>query len=391
MFAILGNAFTLLAIVNYPALRTPSNVFIFNLALNDLTTGLLTPLAVITNYAKPEYTQFSGNDTQDIHWIGIPVRFSHHKRSTEIHMFSNISRDANKDKRNGVTISNPASFQITQNQFNTSHFNSTTKNNLSIFKGTNQLLENITFHNQRNVSYNVKKFKLWSRLCQSKELLGMLVPTCGSMFSILIISVDRYIFIQRPLQYYNIVTIKRAIIVCIFLWMCMVALGPGTLYFYLRIEIWFSCDSSMWDFWYFYAYITPFFIIITGTNIILYGQIASVAFGKSKVVQPVTGENGISAMNRKMGNENKVTKMLAIVLGLYFLFYFPSVIFGSFSQESHITLVVLKYISYLLWYMSMCVNPWIYVWKSKDFRRAFVKLLYLKHVEMVDPNGVSSY
>ncbi len=74
-----------------------------------------------------------------------------------------------------------------------------------------------------------------------------------------------------------------------------------------------------------------------------------------------------------------------------FLFYFPSVIFGSFSQESHITLVVLKYISYLLWYMSMCVNPWIYVWKSKDFRRAFVKLLHLKHVKMVDPNGVSSY
>ena len=324
---VFGNGLTMIAIIKYDFLKSATNVFIFSLALNDFQIGLMTPLAVATHYTRPSVTQgYIDNRTT---------------MNTKDSNFPNLT---NKGES----------------------LNQTWGRNTSM-DGNNQQFEKVAF--------DPEYFAKWSRMCLAKEITNTL-QSFGSIICIFLISVDRFIFIEKPLRYYGLMDIRKALFSCMSLWIVCVVVGPVLIPLYVHPEPAQPCDTSLWSSMYFYGIVTPLFTVLTVTNVILYIRIAYVAFSKSNSVAPAT----LSAQNqefyKKVRKENKITKMLSIVLGLYVALYLPTVIFGSFGGESSLDiLIVIKYISYMLWFTAMCVNPFIYVWKSKDFRKAFVLLL----------------
>ncbi len=222
---------------------------------------------------------------------------------------------------------------------------------------------------------DLSSFEMWSKLCLAKEITGSL-QSIGSIVGIFLISVDRFIFIEKPLRYHTLMNVRKAIGICVFMWTLSFVVGPVLLPFHLHLRPEEPCDTSTWSSVYFYGIATPFFTILTVTNVALYARIAFVAFKRASVAPAVAP---LSADYKKLRRDNKITKMLCIVLGLYFVLYLPSILFGSFdNHDSLAVLVVLKYVSFLLWFSAMCVNPFIYVWKSKEFRKAFCFLLHLK-------------
>ena len=61
---------------------------------------------------------------------------------------------------------------------------------------------------------------IWAQLCHI-ELFLNLISGCGNFYSILLISIDQYIYITRPLQYHLIVTRFQTSLAIVILW-CLI-------------------------------------------------------------------------------------------------------------------------------------------------------------------------
>lgn len=332
--AVFGNGLTMVAITRCEFLKSATNIFIFSLALNDFQIGLMTPLSVIIHYTRPAVTFDS---------------------------LSNCSLNSNlgNGKCNVTAFSKNEGFL----NWTSNHNNRTIDNNNEQFKKMN---------------YDKNYFAKWSRLCLAKEITNSL-QSFGSIIGIFLISVDRFIFIEKPLRYHDLMDIRKAIFSCILLWSMCIVVGPVLIPFSADPKPTEVCDTSIWSPVYFYGIVTPLFALLTTTNVILYVRIAFVAFSKSKtIVAPSVSTNQRNEINKQVQKGNRVTRMLSIVLGLYFVLYLPTIVFGSFGDETDSDiLIIIKYVSFMLFFTAMCVNPFIYAWKSKEFRRAFGRVLHV--------------
>ncbi len=86
-----------------------------------------------------------------------------------------------------------------------------------------------------------------------------------------------------------------------------------------------------------------------------------------------------TSSRRKQHKENKITRMLGLVLGVYLCAYIPSAITASIlnGQVSSTAFMIDKTVA-LFWWSNSWANPLIYAWKNIEFRRAFKRLLGLE-------------
>ena len=82
----------------------------------------------------------------------------------------------------------------------------------------------------------------------------------------------------------------------------------------------------------------------------------------------------------------RLTKMLALVVGLYVALYVPHVVLVLVTDRGD--LVGLVQAAVLISDINFWINPLIYAWKSKDFRKAFKKILGTRFGKVT--NGVSN-
>ena len=69
-----------------------------------------------------------------------------------------------------------------------------------------------------NLSYAIQ---IWERLCVAKETLNLIFVGAG-LFSLLWVSIDRYIYIHYPYYYIQKVTIPRSILAAVLTWFLIV-------------------------------------------------------------------------------------------------------------------------------------------------------------------------
>ena len=342
-----GNGLTMVAIIKFDFLKSATNVFIFSLALNDFQIGLMTPLSIIIHYTRPQFT-------------------------FEFQSFNNCNLNTDwNGKRSIAVVSNVDSTDF-----------------LNWTLGCNNMTDAGKKEHFKLILYDHSYFAKWSRLCLAKEITNSL-QSFGSITGIFLIAVDRFIFIEKPLRYHDIMTVRKALFSCTLMWILSIVVGPVPVPFFVNPVPTEVCDTSIWSSVYFYGVIAPLFGIITTANIIMYLRIAYVAFSKSKTtVTPfVLTDRDSSEISKQVKKGTKITKMLSIVLGLYFVLYLPSILFGSFGQENDSdVLIVVKYVSFILFFTAMCVNPVIYAWKSKDFKRAFSQILFFRKNIQVNIN-----
>ena len=211
----------------------------------------------------------------------------------------------------------------------------------------------------------------------------------ASIFTMVIMSIDRYLAIAHPLKSIQYRTVKNAGIVCMFLWMlCMIIILPFWMYTVARNEPGGHTHCRIeWpretihqyiihdQFWVYFCIVIGFIIpciIMIVSYILLLRQLT---YKKDEV----------NLQTRKP--IKKVTKMVFIVTVVFIVCWTPITVFNYISariradalinprdiqQYSAHALTLLKVFSLCgqaLVYISSCCNPFIYAISSQNFRK----------------------
>ncbi|XP_063781388.1 alpha-1D adrenergic receptor [Pseudophryne corroboree] len=231
----------------------------------------------------------------------------------------------------------------------------------------------------------------------------------ASIMSLCIISIDRYVGVKHSLKYPTIMTEKKAVVILILLWVSSMVISIGPLLGWkeppppddskcsITEEPGYALFSSLFSFY------LPLLVIL-----IMYFKVYIVARRTTKSLEAgvkkernksmevvlrihcrsVMGEasargkghnfrSSLSVRLIKFSREKKAAKTLAIVVGVFILCWLPFFIvlpLGSFFPTLKPSDGVFKVI-FWLGYFNSCVNPIIYPCSSKEFKRAFIRLL----------------
>ncbi|XP_069809302.1 alpha-1B adrenergic receptor [Dendropsophus ebraccatus] len=232
----------------------------------------------------------------------------------------------------------------------------------------------------------------------------------ASIFSLCAISIDRYIGVRYSLQYPTIVTRKRVLLALLGVWMLSIVISIGPLLGWKQQTVTDEavCDITTEPFYAIFSSLTSFYIPLI-VILVMYCRVYVVAKritknleagvmkesmdskeltlrihcrnmndgspnSKSKNQQP---RSSLSVRLLKFSREKKAAKTLGIVVGLFILCWLPfftALPLGSIFKELEPPLTVQKVI-FWLGYFNSCLNPIIYPCSSKEFKRAFIRIL----------------
>ncbi|XP_056373312.1 alpha-1B adrenergic receptor [Hyla sarda] len=232
----------------------------------------------------------------------------------------------------------------------------------------------------------------------------------ASIFSLCAISIDRYIGVRYTLQYPTIVTRRRVLLVLLGVWMLSIVISIGPLLGWKQQTVTDEavCDITTEPFYAIFSSLTSFYIPLI-VILLMYCRVYVVAKritknleagvmkenmdskeltlrihcrnmndgspnSKSKNQQP---RSSLSLKLLKFSREKKAAKTLGIVVGLFILCWLPfftALPLASIFKELEPPETVQKVI-FWLGYFNSCLNPIIYPCSSKEFKRAFIRIL----------------
>ncbi|XP_018413353.1 PREDICTED: alpha-1B adrenergic receptor [Nanorana parkeri] len=232
----------------------------------------------------------------------------------------------------------------------------------------------------------------------------------ASIFSLCAISIDRYIGVRYSLQYPTIVTRKRVLLALLCVWILATVISIGPLLGWkqqantdesvcnITTEPFYAIFSSLGSFY------IPLIVIL-----VMYCRVYVVAkritknleagvmkermdskeltlrihcrnmhdrMPNSKTKNQQT-RSSLSLKLLKFSREKKAAKTLGIVVGLFILCWLPfftALPLGSISEQLQPPETLQKVI-FWLGYFNSCINPVIYPCSSKEFKRAFIRIL----------------
>ncbi|XP_074847772.1 alpha-1D adrenergic receptor [Carettochelys insculpta] len=234
----------------------------------------------------------------------------------------------------------------------------------------------------------------------------------ASIMSLCIISVDRYIGVKHSLKYPAIMTERKALLILAVVWLASAVISVGPLLGWkepppadesicrITEEPGYALFSSLCSFYLPLAVIlVMYFRVYVVARRTTRSLEAGVKKERSKSMQvvlrihcrsgpgqdPLASSRGkghnlrssLSVRLLKFSREKKAAKTLAIVVGVFVLCWFPFFFvlpLGSFFPSLKPSDMVFKVI-FWLGYFNSCVNPIIYPCSSKEFKRAFIRLL----------------
>ena len=194
----------------------------------------------------------------------------------------------------------------------------------------------------------------------------------GNILSICLISIDRFIYMHYPLKYHQIATLARTRGAILVMWGFLLVTASLSMAVG-RKENPKSCRfSEVLSLKILLPIIGVIFIPATIVTVILYVKIAYLAWRKSR--ENLSGQD----TNLSIGDsiQIKITKMMTIVLGSYFVLYVPSVTLTILAKSS--SPKWLRQLQAFFTNASLAntwINPIIYAWRDKTFRAYFKKIL----------------
>ena len=225
----------------------------------------------------------------------------------------------------------------------------------------------------------------WYDLCKVKEYFLSIIFH-ANIFSTFLIGIERFIYLHFPLRYPFLMDERRAVTIISVLWMSLLIFCA--LHVFLLSH---DAPPVLCDYKYMFPPATSAIVfiysygVISGLTGIVYMKIGHLAVKKART--PCTPTTHRSTMCRCYMSkiQFKVTKMIAMVLGLYFVFYFPIAIITPLVPVRNPPryLVVIRYILASLWYGTSWCNPFIYAWHNDSFRTTFKSMLTCRHGHQV--------
>ncbi|XP_078117008.1 alpha-1A adrenergic receptor [Sander vitreus] len=235
----------------------------------------------------------------------------------------------------------------------------------------------------------------------------------ASILSLCVISIDRYIGVKHCLKYPTIMTEKKAVTILVLVWVSSTVISVGPLLGWkepppvddricsITEEPGYALFSSLFSFY------LPLMVIL-----IMYFRVYVVARRTTKSLEagvkrernksmevvlrihcrsvledarPTCSKStknhpfrsSLSVRLMKFSREKKAAKTLAIVVGMFILCWLPFFFFlpmGALFPALKPPETVFKVV-FWLGYFNSCINPMIYPCSSKEFQRAFTRLL----------------
>ena len=183
------------------------------------------------------------------------------------------------------------------------------------------------------------------------------------------ITIDRYVAICHPFFYHTFATCKKYIlstIVSWVLWIIFIFLGAK----------WFLTNRLLHD------VLTAAIILLAFiVYVVCYGKILAVLLKQRLSVINIGEIERQSAEDRQYRKRERAnTSMIALVVGFFFLSYFPLAVFLTYTatrqgsnKKIEGSFIASTWIHFLVLFNS-CVNPFIYCSKSKEIRNACKKM-----------------
>ncbi|XP_038651383.1 alpha-1A adrenergic receptor-like isoform X1 [Scyliorhinus canicula] len=232
----------------------------------------------------------------------------------------------------------------------------------------------------------------------------------ASIMSLCAISIDRYIGVRYSLRYPSIVTEKKAVLAVVGVWLLSIVISIGPLLGWkqpaplnerecqITEEPGYALFSSLGSF---YIPLTVILVMYCRVYIVAKRTTKNLEAGVMKetsdsseltlrihcrniqddpIVSRSKGHHARSSLSvrlLKFSREKKAAKTLGIVVGMFILCWLPFFIalpIGSLFPNLRPTETVFKVV-FWLGYSNSCVNPIIYSCSSKEFKRAFIRIL----------------
>ncbi|XP_078381456.1 histamine H2 receptor-like [Oculina patagonica] len=217
----------------------------------------------------------------------------------------------------------------------------------------------------------------------SVAVLGL---ACASFSHLLLISIDRYIAIKDSLRYQEIVT-KQRIKKCVFLaWVVTV--------FTTIEEIFLAIMERKNKVYSVYWTLTGVIAVIIGLVYIAgicycYLYIFSETRRQNKRLQT---EQLPQEEAKRVKRDNKAANTLTLILAALIVTYLPTImlflVIATFSNDKlnpRLKAILSSWASTLVLLGSL-VNPFIYCWRSKKLRRAFLEIFHVRKPENRAPD-----
>ena len=242
------------------------------------------------------------------------------------------------------------------------------------------------------MAFHVKP-SLWKNIYACVAQFSLFVASnAASLTCLLMVSLDRYIAVVYPLHYHTYLSPRNTKIMLSTIGINGIALGIFTATAGLtsnKLKEGLSCDyaTDVFDLVGIIGLCCSglFFLFIV---FLMYSRIFWVARKHRRTIQVQENHRG-KTMNTK--RENKTAVTLAIVVGLFFACWFPmNVVFMMMGLGIKTSFIKSLYQPCIIVAVTnSAMNPFIYGWRNKEFKQAYIKIIRCKTSETLQGTGES--
>ncbi len=238
------------------------------------------------------------------------------------------------------------------------------------------------------ITHNVEA-PAFTHLCRLNVFLNY-VSILGNHYNILFVTIEKFIYIVRPLRYVSIVTQFRTSVAIVALWCAAIIQVSVALVFHQTIRK--PCNLVK-----LFRNSAYYYIMLVQSSVIIFIVIAcnvKILWTAEQLRRTEPHISNIGEARRTQHMEElrrrRMAQTMAIISGVFLLCYVPVITFNMVianlspaQRRSYGIVLCMRILKIFLWMQSL-VNPFIFAWRNKSFRRAFKELLPTK-VNRVEP------
>ncbi|CAO1382419.1 unnamed protein product [Diamesa hyperborea] len=220
---------------------------------------------------------------------------------------------------------------------------------------------------------------LWCKFVQY-----MIVVTChASVYTLVLMSLDRFLAVVHPISSISIRTEKNALLATAIAWLVIIttAIPVGITHGEIEFEdgdrlsrkcVFLSEEGYSHAAFHIAFFLSSYIIPLALISFLYVGMLASLWKGAAP-------GGKVSAESRR--GKKRVTRMIVVVVLAFAICWLPIqiiLVLKSLHMYDTTALTVgLQIISHVLAYTNSCVNPILYAFLSENFRKAFRKIMWI--------------